>query len=502
MTVTAATAEPIAPGPATPDPDEGGSSRWERLAVVAGVAVVILVLATTRARTLTEEDSINLALALHHYSVFLDQPQPPGYPLVVLAAHAFTWLGSVVSAYIMVAAIATVGMVIVTYQLGLEMFGRRAGVVAALIVCATPLALYYGEIVSVYPTEALMVPTVALLAHRIARRADRFSVFLLFPALAIGGGFRPEMLALMLPACAVGIVFGRPRIRDLAASALAGLAIVAAWGVPMVVKSGGWHNYSWDSSTLYNRQFKLTSLLYGADLHGIAFNAAIALGAIAMVTVPAALVAVLAFQRQKSAWRVRRPALWILVAALVPYLITFFAIQLGKPGYVLALLPILAVLAGGLVAHSSRALVVTGVVSVILVAGYLVLPQWPFPWRLDAFFPTAHAVHLQDEESLGLQSLAPSCPPRSCTMVSLPPSLHFWYHDTFGMYRWYAPNSRQVNIANVHADRASLGEVLWVGTIVPQAVRTLATPVGTFGTWSAYRSDKAVTAKIIKEAYP
>jgi hypothetical protein len=487
--------------PAPIDPGTKAHLRWETLVVVAGVVAVIVVMTLTRARTLTEQDSTNLARALHHYTVAHDQPHAPGYPLVVLAAHAFTWVGSAVNAYIVVAVLATVGTIVLTYLLGVEMFGGRAAVVASLIVCATPLALYYGDIVSVYPTESLMIPAVALLAHRVARRADRFSSLLLFPVLAIGGGFRPTMLVLMLPACVVGIAFGRPRVRDVAAGSLAAIAIVAAWGIPMVVKTGGWQAYSRTSQALYARQFSLTSIFYGASLHQVAFNAANTLGATAMVALPAAAVVLLAFGPQKWAWGLRRPALWIMAASLIPYWVTFFAIQLGKPGYVLATLPIFAVVAGGLVAASARAVSVVLAVAVIMVMGYLVLPQWPLPWRLDAFFPTAHAVHLQDQEALGLRRLGPLCPRNSCTIVSLPTSRRFWYHDPSALFGWYAPNSRVLLSDEVSAHRAALGEVFWVGTTVPGPVSTLATPEGSYGTWRVYRSRGAVTETIVRQAF-
>lgn len=463
--------------------------------------MVLVVVATTHARTLTEEDSANLARALHHYTVALDQPHAPGYPLVVLTAHAFTWLGSVVDAYVAVAAIAMVGTIFLTYFLGVEMFGRRAGVISVLIVAATPLALYYGDIVSVYPTEALFVTAVALLAHRVARSADRTSALLLLPVLAIGGGFRPTILFLMLPACIVGVAFGRPRIRDLVVGAVAAIAIIAAWGVPMIAKSGGWHAYENASKSLYKSQFSDTSILYGASLHQVAFNAANTLGATAMVAVPAIVVVLLAFRRGATTGWLRRPALWILVASLIPYLATYLVFQMGKPGYVLAILPIFAVLAGGLVADSRRAVVAAIAVAVVFLAGFLTLPQWDLPWRLDAFFPTAHAVHVQDQEALGLRRLAGSCPRESCTIVSLPTSRQFWYHDPVSLARWYAPDSRVLSSDDVSANRASLGEVLWVGTAVPHAVVKLANAEPSVGTWAVYRSQPAVTEQIIRQAF-
>jgi len=483
------------------DPIARSHQRWEPIAIVVGVATVIAVVATMHARTLTEEDSIHLARALHHYTVALDQPQAPGYPLVVLIAHAFNWLGSVVSAYLVLAALATVGAVLITYLLGVEMFGRRAGIVAALIVCATPLNLYYGGIVSVYPTEALFVAALALLAHRVARRADRFSALVLLPVLGIAGGFRPTVLVLMLPTCVVGLVLGRPRARDVLVGAIGAVAIVAAWGVPMVAKSGGWHAYWTASQSLYRRQLSITSIFYGASLHEIAFNAAVALGATALVALPAAAVVLLALRRNRSEGALGCPALWILAAWLVPYLATYFAVQLGKPGYVLAILPLLAVLAGGLVAASARAVPIAATVAAILVIAYLVLPQWPLPWRLDAFFPTAHAIHVQDQEAQGLRRLGASCPSDSCTIVSLPTSRRFWFHDPAALASWYAPRSRVLAADDVFADRSSLGEVVWVGTTVPPAIRALAKSDGSIGTWAVYRSQTAVTRQIVRLSF-
>ena len=457
--------------------------------------------ATTRARTLTEQDSANLARALHHYTVALDQPQAPGYPLVVLAAHAFTWTGSIVGAYEVVAAVATVGALATTYLLGKEMFGRRAGIVAGLIVCATPLALYYGDLVSVYPTEMLLVPLVALLAYRLATLRDRTSALLLFPVLALTGGFRPTAFVLMLPAAVVGVVLGRPAVRDLTAGAAAGALIVAAWAVPMIQKSGGWRAYEDASQSLYHRQFSQTSYFYGASLHQVAFNGACALGATVMVMLPAVAAVVLGYRGRKSSSSFRRPAVWILGAWLVPYLVMYFGVQLGKPGYVLAYLPLFAVLAGGLVAASSKAVLLSTGVFVAVLTGFLVLPQWPFPWRLDAFFPTAHAVHLQDEEALGLRRLAATCPRSSCTIVSLPSSRRFWYHDASALSGWYAPESRVIGSGDVRGARSSLGKVIWVGTTVPSPVVRWATYIGTAGTWSIYESSPAATASIVQQAF-
>ncbi len=201
---------------------------------IAAAAAVVGVHVLSRASTLTELDSTNLALALRDYDVRDDQPHAPGYPLVVAAAQLLGWLGEPVPAYLAFALLASVGAVTTTFLLGRELFDARAGAIAALLLVASPLFLYYASIVSVYPAEALFGPLVVLLAHRVARQADRWSVLALAPMLALAAGFRPTALGLLLPVCIVAVVLGRPRLRDLAIGAGVGVAIVAAWAVPML----------------------------------------------------------------------------------------------------------------------------------------------------------------------------------------------------------------------------------------------------------------------------
>jgi hypothetical protein len=86
-----------------------------------------------RAHRLTEQDSVNLALGLRHYDVALDQPHPPGYPLVVASAHMLGFLGEPVPAYVALAVLSTVATVLATTLLARELFDSSAGVLAALL---------------------------------------------------------------------------------------------------------------------------------------------------------------------------------------------------------------------------------------------------------------------------------------------------------------------------------------------------------------------------------
>ena len=101
-------------------------------ALALAALVLLIVDLISAAHALTEYDSYNLAAGFHDYNPSLDQPHPPGYPLVVLSAHGLGWLGDTIDAYLAFAFIASVIAVVATYALGRAMFGARAGLSASL----------------------------------------------------------------------------------------------------------------------------------------------------------------------------------------------------------------------------------------------------------------------------------------------------------------------------------------------------------------------------------
>jgi hypothetical protein len=468
---------------------------------VAGVAVLIVVQATTRAQTLTEQDSINLVDGLADFNPALHQPHPPGYPLIILAGHALGWFGDSIDAFLGLALVASAAALVATYLLGRAMFGRSAGLVAATLLAATPLFLYYLDIVSVYPAEAAAAPIVALIAYHMATRSGDGWSLALFPALALAGGFRPTIIALMLPACAVAIWLGRPRLRPLLLGLGIAAAIVAAWAIPTISESGGWDRYSDESSGLYGRAAERTSLLYGASRSEAVTNAEWSLGATVMVSLPA--LALLAMLAMRGGWPrpPRNPAAWAILAAwVVPYLLLNTFVLFGKPGYVMAVIPAFHVAAGGLTTSYRRPeLGALAVLAAVLLVFYTV-PNLSLPRRLPAFFPTADSIDVADVEARGLERVAGTCPPSRCTLFSLPPSDHWWQRDPRDIADEYAPGRTVYRIYDYRDAKSPLGgEVLWVGELVPASVRREAELEETIGPWSVYRSTPRQTERIIEE---
>jgi hypothetical protein len=461
----------------------------------------------TRAHTLTEQDSINLANALRDFNPADDRPHPPGYPLVVGAAHALHWFFTPLGAYLALDLVATLAALASTYWLARSMFGPRAGIVAPLLLCSTPLVLYYADIVSVYPPEMALTPVVALLAFRVATNADRFSPMLLFPALALAAGFRPTTLGLMLPTCLVAIALGRPPLRPVLEGALAAAVIVCAWGVPTIVESGGLHPYLRRSHELYG-QASSGSILHGGTPGNAAYNVWFTAAATVLTALPALILVVIFLSRSRWARpRAVGAQWWILLTWFASYFVFYAVVLLGKPGYLLAYVPAVDVAAAGLVARWKAALPVATLIAIGGVVGYLAIDVWPLPSafsqrKLAQYLPTEDAVTTQDRETRGLERFAPSCRPPACTIVSLAGSRRFFFHDVDSLHRRYAPDARIAVWKDVVAGSspAPRGRALWIGTQVPVQVMEKATLVGRAGTWRFYESTPAQTAAIIGSA--
>ncbi|MFL5827905.1 MAG: ArnT family glycosyltransferase [Thermoleophilaceae bacterium] len=465
----------------------------------------------THADTLTERDSTNLARALVNYDVRLHQPHPPGYPLLVGFAHALGFLGEPLNAYLGVAFILSVVALVATYFLGREMFGPRAGIVAALLLLAVPMFSYYADMASTYPGEYAMAPIVALLAYRVARRRGDRSAFLLFPVLAIAGGFRPTVMGLLLPMCLLALVIGRPRLKPLLAGAGVGALVVLAWAIPMLAESGGLSAYRKTSADLYDGARARTSIFYGARRFQAGYNAWHAVVATFSVMLPALLVAPLALPGVRrlvaGPGRFRRwarsdgaVAWWLLLAWFLPYFLLYVFVHFGKPGYAMAYAPAAAVAGAGLVRKIPRAAWAAGAVAAASLLFYAFAPAPELPKRVGVFFPTADSLHVYDREARGLERVGATCPRAGCTLVSLNASDRFWFRYPSELRDAYAKNDRWLRSEAIVSNHLPLsGSVVWAGEQVPASVAAHSRLVGHSGEWWFCRSDPAQTRAIVAE---
>lgn len=303
-----------------------------------------------RARLLPSWDAIQFALALREYDVVKHQPHPPGYILyVVLARGLDALLGDPTAALTWLAVAASGITVFLVYRLAWMLYDRPTAVVAAVGLAASPLFWYYGLLGLPYATEAALVTAVAALTWPVRAGRASFAGWSAL-ALALGGGLRQSLLVLLCPLW-LGIVWaGLRRWRPV----LSGLAVIAAvsaaWFVPMVLLTGGLGRYVGAALELFDSTVRATTLAGEWRINAVGLAEALVLGL--GLLLPALAWRVARGVARPRPWGARA---WFFAAWIVPPLVVYIAVHFGQPGYLLAVLPALHILAArGLVGAGGR----------------------------------------------------------------------------------------------------------------------------------------------------
>jgi hypothetical protein len=303
------------------------------------------------ARTLEDIDSVNFALGVKRFDVAEHRPHPPGYPVfIALGKLSGRLLGDGPAAPARGLAVwgAVLGALSVFPLLGLFRGlegNQRRSWMAALLTLTCPL-FWFTALRPMSDTAGLAV---ALLAQALAvaalTRPSCLAAAALCSGLAIG--VRSQAVWLTLPLLAVALLLspagGRGRLR----AAAAFLAAVLAWGLPLVLSSGGPSRYA----TVLAAQG--SEDLAGVDLLATRFSAPrLALSLADTLARPwndaalAALVLVLAGAGATMMALRGRRGLALLAAGFLPYALFHLLFQESfTTRYALPLIPPLAYLA-------------------------------------------------------------------------------------------------------------------------------------------------------------
>ena len=184
-------------------------------------------------------DKVNLAFSLEKFDPTIHQPQPPGYPLFVLFARmanvifrnperTFAFISLLVSGISLYAA----------FALGSRISSSWAGAAGALLLLATPPFWYANLEGPLRPNLALFSLLTAYCSWRCWNGEKRFAYWGAV-ALGVGGGFRPDLIAFLLPLWFISSCVGTRSWRSvLPASALLA-AIVLIWTGALAAAMGG-----------------------------------------------------------------------------------------------------------------------------------------------------------------------------------------------------------------------------------------------------------------------
>jgi 4-amino-4-deoxy-L-arabinose transferase-like glycosyltransferase len=201
------------------------------LPAAACVLAALLLYLPFRSASLDDFDSYNFVRALTEFNPARYQPQPPGYVLYV-------WLGRAALALLAdprlalttlsaVSAALSCGLLFLTGSL---LFNRRVGLIATLLVVATPLMwLNAGKALS--DAAGLCAQAVAALALALALRR-RLPLWVATGLIGVAAGFRPQAVVGIGLMWIVLAAWQRPPARVWAGCLVAGAIGALSWLLP------------------------------------------------------------------------------------------------------------------------------------------------------------------------------------------------------------------------------------------------------------------------------
>ncbi len=187
-------------------------------------------------------DSAEFAIAIRDYNVALGQPHAPGYFLYIMAGRLMTLLvGDPHTGLVWLSVFCGSALVSVLYLLGTAMFGRRTGIVTALLAMTSPQLWFHSDVALTYIADSFLVCWVVLFCWRARQRGGTWlDTVLIGGLLAVAGGVRQQSVIALVPLLAWFFWgFQRPRLLKLAVAAGVSVALATMWFVPMVLMSGG-----------------------------------------------------------------------------------------------------------------------------------------------------------------------------------------------------------------------------------------------------------------------
>jgi len=199
-------------------------------------AVTILTRLPFTSRFLYSQDSVQFALALENYDVYLHQPHPPGYFLYVMAGKLLNYfIQDANVSFITISVIASALTVVAVYYLARAIFAEGTAWWAGMLAVTSPLLWFYGEVALSYIVAAFVNTWIALLCW------DTKKIYLSAILLGIGAGIRQDLFMFLFPLWI--FCLGRIGLRQLIIALIILSVTIGSWFVPMLISTGGAERY-------------------------------------------------------------------------------------------------------------------------------------------------------------------------------------------------------------------------------------------------------------------
>lgn len=291
-------------------------------------------------------DASQFILGVENYSVEMHQPHPPGYPLLIAVAKVLSLGVEAHTALLMesmaFALVAVIGMYVLIFRI----WGKRwLALVTSLAWLLNPALWLYRETGLTYTIDSAATVMLLLWTERIFKghHPQRYAIYSAI-GLAVFGGFRPSMIALLAPVLLFQWIYIRSW-KTVAWSALAAFLTCLPWYIPMVLDSGGLAAYREMSQALYLESASANSVLYGAPLSNTLqqlqftiITVLVSWNSMLLLMIAGVLISI--YCRLRGTRVVDWRYVWLSAAVLIMPITVFGVLHIGQLGYVLIMLPV------------------------------------------------------------------------------------------------------------------------------------------------------------------
>ena len=287
-------------------------------------------------------DNVNLAFSLEKFDPRIHQPQPPGYPFFV----AFGKIVNLVfrdpeRTFVVISILVSALCLPIIFLLARRMFSAWTGAAAAFLLLVNPVFWFTALDGPLRPNLALFSLLTAYCCWRCWNGEKRFAMWGAL-ALGVGSGFRPDLIAFLLPLWLISTWLGTKSFRTIVTAGALLAGVVLVWTAATVIAMGGIHSFRETMLGYAVDQSQGESIVLGSGVVAwlrqvnrlVIWNA---IGVLSWVW------AIPLFMKNRDGLRSIGSQAKFIFAWLVPGLIVQALVHVAAPGHTLFSIPVVCV---------------------------------------------------------------------------------------------------------------------------------------------------------------